>query len=331
MTAPKLPHGHQETESWGFLVFLRQMERRARGKPRIGKNLTLKDEIVTIGQDPSLAFPETDLSAIDGDGRRPMLRNRILGFFGPQGALPLTTTEEVSRWVDRGDRSFVAFTDIFAARFLQLFFRAWSDARAITQFDHESGDRFRTYIAALVGTGTPAFQNRDPLPEINRTALAPLALGRIRSPRRLRQMIGLDLGVGVDVDEHCLSWMLLEQDATNRLGQRGSALGRDIYLGGRVATVNDRILVRLHVRTLAEYRAYLPGGALHKRLLAIVRWYLGQSVEVDVALSLPVAEMPPAVLGQSTELGWIASLAPAPATDPDARVTGARYALMAAA
>jgi type VI secretion system protein ImpH len=311
-------------DQFGFLALMRLMERKAQGRPRIGKNATLKEEIVTIGQDPSLSFPVSDLSDVML-GSKPVIRNNILGFYGPQGALPLNTTEEVRRWLDRGDRAFVAFTDVFATRFLQLFFRAWSDVRAITQFDHESKDRFRDYLGALMGMGTPAYHNRDVLPDINKIYLAPLAMGRVRSPKKLEQMIEIDLGANVRIDEHQLSWMVLEPDNTNRLGQIGSTLGRDMYLGARVPTVNDKIRITLRTRSLREYRDFLPGGALHARLHALVRWYVGRSVDVDVALSIPAHEMPPAVLGKSTELGWVASLAP-PA-NRTGLVPGASYAL----
>jgi type VI secretion system protein ImpH len=311
-------------DQFGFLALMRVMERKAQGRPRIGKNATLKEEIVTIGQDPSLSFPVSDLSDV-ALGAKPVVRNNILGFYGPQGALPLNTTEEVRRWLDRGDRAFVAFTDVFATRFLQLFFRAWSDVRAITQFDHDSKDRFRDYLGALMGMGTPAYHNRDVLPDINKIYLAPLAMGRVRSPKRLEQMIEIDLGANVQIDEHQLSWMVLEPDNTNRLGQIGSTLGRDMYLGARVPTVNDKMRITLRTGSLREYRDFLPGGALHARLHALVRWYLGRSVDVDVALSIPAHEMPPAVLGKSTELGWVASLAP-PA-NRTGLVPGASYSL----
>jgi type VI secretion system protein ImpH len=315
----------QAPETYGFLAFMRVMERKGRGNPRIGKNSTLREETVSVGQDPSLAFPESDISGIELGGKRPQIRNNILGFFGPQGALPLNTTEEVKRWVDRGDRAFVGFTDLFATRFLQLFFRAWSDVRAITQFDHETGDRFRGYLAAFVGMGTPTFQNRDVLPDINKVSLAPLALGRVRSPKRLQQMLALDLNADVQVEEHVLSWMNLEPDNHNRLGQTGSSLGRDMYLGARVPTVSDKIRLNLRTRTLKEYRDFLPGGALHDRLVALVRWYLGQSVDVDVSLSIPATEMPGAILGRSTEIGWIANLSPP--KDRTGMIPGASYAL----
>ncbi|MFV0303744.1 MAG: type VI secretion system baseplate subunit TssG, partial [Paracoccus sp. (in: a-proteobacteria)] len=294
-----------------------------------GRNRTLRQEAVRIGQDPFLAFPETDLSEIGERGGRPEIRNRIIGFFGPHGALPLNTTEEVGRWVDRGDRGFVRFTDIFATRFQQLFFRVWSDARAITQFDHERDDRFSDYINALIGMGTAAFQARDALPDINKTALAPLALGRVKSARRLRQMLQLDLGARIEVTEHVLNWMELEPDATSRLGQRGCTLGQNSYLGARVATVNEKLAMTIRARDLDEYRAYLPGGRRHNRLRDIVRWYLGKSFDVDVSLSLPAEQMPGADLGQTVELGWLGRLKPRE-TQPDEIVDGARYALIAA-
>ena len=71
--------------------------------------------------------------------------------FGPQGALPLNTTEEVLRWQTEGENGFVRFTDILSARFYQLFFRAWSDAHAISQHDRPDEDRFGTYVAAVAG------------------------------------------------------------------------------------------------------------------------------------------------------------------------------------
>ncbi len=322
-----VPRVATEADAYGLLVLLRLMERSGKGKPRIGKNATLRDEIVTIGQDPYLAFPESDVSNIDRSGKRTQVRSRVLGLFGPQGALPLNTTEEVLRWFEQGDHAFIRFTDIFATRFQQLFFRAWSDSRAITQFDHETGDRFRVYIEALMGLGTPAFRNRDALPDINKDALAAIAIGRVKSPRRLQQMLRLDLGLRAVVEEHQLSWIELEDDSHNRLGQRGSSLGRNMYLGARVASVNEKIRLRVPTRTIAEYRSLLPGGASHRRMRDIVRWYLGQSVEVDVALSLPAAEMPSAVVGASTQLGWVASLAPDRTQDQRRQVPGAQYAL----
>ena len=305
--------GRDDLHKLGFLSFLRHLERHATGKPRIGKNATLREEIVTTGQDPFMAFAKNDIAEIVDRPNKPLrLRSPILGFFGPHGALPLNTTEEVYRWARNGDDAFVRFSDIFATRFQQLFFRSWSDARAVTQFDHEAGDRFRIYLGALGGVATPAFFERDALDDTTRLTLISLYSGRVKSPVRLRQMIEAYLGdrLRVEVEEHVPSWLVMEPASENRLGQRGSSLGRNMHLGNRVQSVNEKIRLNVRIDTLEAYRRLLPGGDDHARLRDIVHWYLGKTLECDVALSLPADQVPPAQIGASAELGYMACIAP---------------------
>ncbi len=323
---------HVEERPVGYLALLRKLERDADGKPRIGRNTTMAEEVATIGQDPFLAFPGSDMSDIRRDkAGRPDLRNQIIGFFGPHGALPLNTTEEVLRWAQSGDLAFVRFTDLFATRFQQLFFRAWSDARAITQFDHPDDDRFARYVAALIGIATPAWAERGEIPDANRLAMASLGIGRVKSPVKLQQMLRYDLGAAIGIDEHVPTWIDFEADSLSQLGQQGSTLGRDCFLGSRAQTINEKITIRVRAHTLAEYRDFLPGGAAHTRMLDIVNGYLGRSFEVAVALSLPADAFAPAVVGKSAELGWMATLTPEPPPPPGTFLTGATYTLSAAA
>ena len=316
----------------GYLNFLRAIEQRAGDKPRIGANRSLREESVTIGQDPLMAFPLHDLNRLlDGKRNLPEVRNNIIGFFGSNGALPLDITEEVYRWAHSGDMAFVRFTDIFATRFQQLFFRAWSDSRAITQFDHETGDRFSSYVGAVLGIGTPAFQNRDQLNDLNKLALAPLALGRVKSPRKLQQMLEKDLGADIAIEEHVPVWIAFEDDARNALGMAGSSLGRDMYLGARVQSVEEKIVLHIHTNTRDEYRAFLPGGTSHARLHDIVNWYLGAAYEVSVSLTLPADQVQAATIGESAELGWMAVMPPRIPPPANTPVQGATYALTAVA
>lgn len=315
----------------GYLNFLRRIEQGAGDKPRIGESTALKEESVVLGQDPFMGFPEHDFSRM-GTSKNgvPEVRNHIIGFFGPNGALPLDITEEVYRWTRTGDMAFVRFTDIFATRFQQLFYRAWADARAITQFDHENGDRFHSYVGALLGMGTPSFLERDDLPDLNKLALAAIAVGRVKSPCKLRQMLEVDLGAEVDIEEHVPVWINFEDDAKNAMGISGS-LGQDLYVGGRVQSVEEKIVIHIHTKSLSDYRAFLPGGESHKRLAAIVNWYLGQAIEVDVSLTLPAGEVQPAKIGESAELGWMAVMEDREKPAPDTPMQGARYALSEAA
>jgi len=84
-------------EPWRFdlLATLRRLERENADKPRVGDAATLADEYVVVSQNPYLEFPASNLEAavVEPSGRARLVA-RFLGMFGPQGALPLTTTEE---------------------------------------------------------------------------------------------------------------------------------------------------------------------------------------------------------------------------------------------
>ncbi|MFV0410660.1 MAG: type VI secretion system baseplate subunit TssG [Paracoccus sp. (in: a-proteobacteria)] len=305
----------------GFLALLRRLEREAPDRPRIGRSGRLSEEIADLGQDPRLEFPEAEFlrdpaqSEFHRDARgRVQLRPQFLGMFGAFGALPLNTTEEAQRWQNEGQNGFVRFADIFAARFLQLFFRAWSDAHAITQHDRPGEDRFGRYIAAVSGTGSPAFSNHDDFPDIARLPLVSIFGGRVRSAVRLQQILARYFSLAVEVEEHVPLWLEFEPDEIIGLGG-GAALGRNTYLGSRVCSVSEKICVHLELPDADRYRRFLPGGEEHRMLTNLIYWYIGRTYEVELALKLPPAKIPGAALGQTVSIGWLAAVQPS--DDPE--------------
>ncbi len=320
--------GPPEYAQYGFLALLRQLERRNGSMPRIGRSRRLRDEFVRLGQDPFLAFPDCDLNAVDLQKRPAIVRSRFLGFFGAFGALPLNTTEEVQRWFVRGDRSFVDFVDIFATRFIQLYYRSWSDSRAITQYDHREDDRYRLYLLGMTGLGTPSFLNRDSINDTVKLAMMPLAMGRVKSAVRLRQMLELHFQTDIEVQEMVPSWMEFEPDSLSKIGVQGASLGRNIHLGSRIQSIGEKICIHVRVPTLAAYRGFLPGGKQNAHLRDIIFWYLGRIFAVDVAVWLPRREVPAAQIGATVELGWMACVAPeVPQDKQDEFVRGTIYRL----
>lgn len=314
-------------EGAGFLALLRRLEREAQDRPRIGRSTRLSDEIVEIGQDPRLAFPVSDLMPAEQkqDGKI-RLRANFMGFFGPHGALPLNLTEEVLRWQEEGEDGFVRFVDMLAARFYQLFFRAWSDAHAISQHDRPDEDRFAHYIAAVAGTGSPAFLRHDSFPDIARLPLVSIFGGRVRSAVRLRQMLENYFELQAEVEEHVPAWLEFEADERRGLGS-GGVLGRDMYLGARLQSVSEKICIHLHIPDVGTYRSFLPGQDRHKRLADLVYWYLGRSYEVDLALTLPPSEIPAARMGETISLGWLAALSPSAEMQAAEKIEISRFAL----
>lgn len=314
----------------GFLALLRRLERNTPHKPRIGRSRHRAGDVVQIGQDPRLDFPDSEFSQVDiPAGDRPArLRARFMGLFGAQGALPLNTTEEVLRWSAEGEDAFVRFADIFSGRFYQLFFRAWSDAHAISQHDRPQEDRFAAYLSAFAGTGTQTCRDRDSFPDIARLPLVSIFGGRVRSPMRLQQMLRQYFHLDVEVEEFIPSWLEFESDDSKGLGA-SAGLGRGMYLGRRVRTVNEKICIHLRIPKLEQYRDFLPRGQDYRRVADLVFWYLGRSYEVDLSLSLPCDQVSPAQLGQNAALGWLAAIAPPSGSANNHFTEIARFALEA--
>ena len=188
------------------------------------------------------------------------LKARFLGMFGPQGALPLTTTEEAHSWLLERDDAFPRFVDIFQRRFLALFFRAWADARPIAQHDRPDEDRFRAYIGAMIGIGTPAFRDADSISDFAKLPYAGLLAARVKSVSRLRAFLSSYLETRVEIDEFVGSWLELDPSERTRLGAANSRLGQDCVAGASMYTVSDKFRIRVFVRDIKHFREFLPGS-----------------------------------------------------------------------
>ncbi len=300
-------------EPYGFDFFttMREFERSNKAKPRISESSVVAEEIVSLGQDPFMEFPASNLTGYqDTPNGTPKVRTRFLGYFGPQGALPLSTTNEAHYWSSQRDESYVHFTDIFSNRFLQLFFRAWADARPIAQADRPEDDRFFDFVGSFTGIGTEAFFDRDSVPDIAKISFAGLTGSRIKSAVRLKQLVESVLRVKADIEERVGCWLVFEVSDQMALGARHSGLGVDAALGVRAYSINDKIRIGIIATNLEQYRRLLPGGDLSEILTDLVFYYLGHRFEFDVELGLDAELAPPARLGVSGELGWTSWMAP---------------------
>ena len=297
-----------QTHGWGFLSVMRYLERRAGKKPRVGQNFRLRDEIADMGQDPFLGFAAKDLSEVDLNRSPPKVRPKFLGFFGPFGPLPNAWTREVDHWFRNGDSSFVRFADMLVARFQQLFFRSWSDARPITQFDHPSGGTFPRVLRALTGDAHPSYDDAGAIDDVTRLRYTALLAGRVRSPVKLKQALSAHFSVPVRVEEFVFSWLTFPEEDRSRMGLQGMSLGRDLRMGSRTPSIGEKVIVHIECPTLDEYESFLPGRAKQAELADLVLGYLGGFFAIDVALWIPRNQVKPAQLGAKTQLGWTSAI-----------------------
>lgn len=301
----------EEPYRFDFFAALREFERSAPQKPRIGDSKVPAEDLVVLEQDPFLEFPASNISGYEeAPSRIPRLKTRFLGFFGPQGALPLAATVEAYTWTREHDPAFARFTDIIANRFRQLFFRAWADARPIAQHERPAADRFLAYVGSAAGIGSEPFRNRDTVDDIAKVSLAGLAGGQVKSGTRLRQMLEAIFRTRVEVIERIGSWLVFEPSDRMALGAAGSTLGQDTFVGIRAYSINDKFRIRIAANDLKQYRKFLPGGELAEQLTDLVFFYIGHRFEFDVELGLRAEHAPAVELGRSGELGWTTWIAP---------------------
>jgi type VI secretion system protein ImpH len=300
-----------EQEPWRFDFFnvLRALERNHPDLPRIGDAAARREDYVRLGQDPYMDFPASTLSKFEWlDGRTARILTKFLGFLGPQGVLPLAATEEAYGWLLAQDDAFPRFLDIINHRFLQLFFRAWADARPIAQHDRPNEDRFETYVGAPAGLGSPIFRDLDSVADRAKLSFAGLLGAQAKSASRLRSLIRGHFDVEAEISEFVGSRLMLEEGDRSRLGS--ASLGRDTLVGASFYSVQDKIRIRIYVADMKAYRRFLPQGDFCEPLADLFFFYVGDELDFDLELAIPAKSVEPIKLGKTGDLGWTSWLAP---------------------
>lgn len=310
---------------------LRLVEREYPDKARIGDSASLAQEAVLLEQDPFMEFPDSNITeaSVKDDGRL-RLSTRFLGFFGPQGALPLYVTELASQWSAGRDPSFARFADVIATRFQQLFFRSWANARPIAQAERPDQDRFRDYLSSLGGFGTPAMQDRSAMPDQSMLSYIGLLGMQVKTARGLSQMIHGLFGIEATVEEWVGSWLTFEPEDLTSLGRNACQLGVDTFLGQGVYSINEKIAIRIKCDSLAQYESFLPGGKLNDKLTGAVAFYLGRRHAAEIRLGLAANVAPRIELGRSGKLGWTSWIGKAPTGLSETHIYDAHFDMQAA-
>lgn len=297
---------------------------------------------VLLEQEPELAFPPS--TVLDFEPRtgnqRGRLSNRFFGLWGPHGPLPLHLTEYArDRLRNERDPTLVAFANVFHHRMIGLLYRAWATAEPAPNYDREDGfDVFRQRLAAAVGLKGDALRDRDAMPDGMKLAFSGRLSQAGRNEEGLLAIISHFFTAKVEVHSFVGCWLPLdESDLFSFRGRptqkpRGR-LGRGVTVGDRVWSRQAKFRIRIGPLTLGAYHRLLPkpvseDGEGHasslQRLKAIVRNYLGDTLDWDVNLVLRADEVPTTRLGMAGELGWTTWIGQRPAgQDADELMLGA--------
>lgn len=275
-------------------------------KPKIGDSATRREEFIDLGQVPHLDFAASNVASYspNSEARKARLRVKFLGMLGPMGPLPATTTDEALGWYAKRDEAFVRFLDIFNGRFLQLFYRAYADARPALHAMRPNDDRFRDYLGSAIGLGGETWHSLDSLPDHQKLSFAGLLGTRSISASQVESLASGIFGIYAEVDQLVGSILPIRTEEQTCLGANFASLGRDAMLGAQVTSVDTKFRLRLFPETLEIYERFLPSGQWSERLVDAIVNAVGFEYEWDVELVLPYKEPRPTKLGSYGQLGW---------------------------
>jgi len=293
----------------GFYQTLRRLECIYREKPRLGASLRPADDVVRLAQEPSMAFAPSTLASYKTrkNGSASQLAVYFFGLFGPNGPLPLHLTEYArDRLRNSDDTTLIEFTNMFHHRLLSLFYRSWANAQPTVNFDRPDQDRFRTYIGSLFGLGMPSLQNRDELPDLAKLYFAGRLSSQTHNAEGLIAMIKRFFNLPTAIEQFVGEWLKLPDNSLCRLGitPLTATLGVNTAIGERVWQCQQKFRIILGPLNYEDYQRLLPGKESGKRLRALVRNYVGDSMDWDVKLVLKKEKVPPMRLGMDDLLGW---------------------------
>ncbi len=274
---------------------------------------------------PGLAFPPADIAAVQlsGSGGPPVVTTPVMALTGATGVLPRYYSETLAVTLRNRSRAMHDFIDMISHRFVVQFARA-----GIKYHLHRASETARlppghaetpghdgpmaAALLALTGYGTDHLAERMAAGREALLHYAGLLAMRPRSADRLAALASDWLGRPVEVVQFAGAWLELPPDQRTRLaqGRRPGAfnqLGVDAAIGVRAWDVQARVVLRVGPLDRAAFYALLPDRPALRRLVALVRAYLGFETGFAVNPVLAPSAVPALALGGGevpARLGW---------------------------
>lgn len=273
-----------------------------------------------------LAFPPADILMVQPaqGSLPPAVTTPVMALTGATGVLPRFYSEVLAATLRNRSRALHDFLDMLSHRFVLHFARAgvkYRLNRATEAARLQPAERGRETLAndamagvllSLTGYGTPGLVGRM---EAGADALmhyAGLLAMRPRSADRLAALASDWLGRRVEVQQFAGAWLTLPPDQRTRmpLGRRPGAfnrLGVDAAIGVRAWDVQARVVLRVGPLDRESFNALLPDRPALRRLVALIRAYLGFETGFAVNPVLAADAVPEMMLGGGTapaRLGW---------------------------
>lgn len=299
-----------------FYLLLESLYRRY-GEPSLRSEP--ENEVVLFKSDASIAFPGSDLSALEcSEAGQFSLTTKFLGFSGSQSPLPGYYLDRMARESAQNEEGLKAFLDLFSHRWTQFAYHAWRKYRYYICFRNGGTDAFSQRMYSLVGLGNPGVRNQLAINHSKMLAYAGVLATPGRSPDVVCNLVShcFDLP-DVTLESWQLRKVTLDPSEQNRLGARNpkkrtaghvagrSVLGVNFTLGARVPDRSGKFLLRIGGLSMARYLSFLPDGDHHQALKMFISFLLRDQFAWDLQLCLAAEQAKGMRLGDksSSSLG----------------------------
>ncbi len=309
-----------------FLRFCELIELAAPDHPPLGSTNRLADDPVRFRSAAQLGFPGREMAAVEQDagglGDVPTVRTTFIGLYGVDAFMPSYFVDEIAQRRD-GAEPLAAFLDLFHHRMVTQFYRVASKYRYPVGFRRGGRDKTSQCLLSLVGLGIGE-------PDVRRIVETPKLLSMLGlAGQRTRTAEGLAGVLRHAVPDACIKveefhpvWVRVD-DPRDQDVQRAQPLGDHCVLGRGFVDRTNTVRVVLVPQTGEAVLGLLPGGAMHRAVLALLGFYLGYAVQACLEMHVLPALMPaPRLNAGDVRLGYSMQLQPVKDTQRAATAAG---------
>jgi len=252
---------------------------------------------VRVRPELSLAFPASDVAAVEKDGDDLRITTTFLALYGASSPLPTFYTEDLMDEASNDESVCRDFMDIIHQRLYHLYFECWSKYRLLIRVVEQNNPIDKERLLCLIGLGEKELASGMP-DAFSLLRYTGILTQYPRCAMGLKTILRDALGIkGITIIQNIRRMVPIPDGQRLRMLVSGGRLGTDTVLGSKIADRMGKFRIRIGPLAWREFNDLLPGTARNDKLTSLTRFYLTDPLEVELELVLAAGEAQPIRIG----------------------------------